>query len=170
MTSPLLPYINAYLLIPGNQGAPVVTSGRVTKTASNTYLLGAYITRQQASGTTTGADYVPTQTNTTDMLPGTSGVVYLYAGYAIRFATVSSGYNLEINNTSSLNWTALNGTNTPTWLTTGLAVMHKQGNEPIKYSKIERISGRHGNAAIDMIINNEIGGIPIIIRSGDTID
>ena len=169
MTSPLLKYINAYLLAQV-QDAPELSNGRIITNIANTYLIRAYMTRQQSTGTTTGADYIPGQTGISNNLPGTSGMVYLYAGYAISYVNTSSNYDLEVNNISALDWIELSSKTKPSWLTIGLKVTHRQGNEPLKYSTVERISGRYGNTGIDEIINQEIGGIPIILRSGELID
>jgi hypothetical protein len=161
MTSPLLPYANSYLLIT-SQGTPQVVDGRVTTEDATRYIVQCYLVRQQAAGTTTGADYIPTQTTPGEILPGSSGLVYLYRGYALRYA-ITTISNLE-NIPSTLAWNAI--TNQP-WLTGGATCYHRQGNEQIKYCTIETATGKYGNTGIDSIINQKIAGIPITVRSGD---
>lgn len=162
MTSPLLPYYNALLAVT-SEGTPSIEDGRVITASGTTYVVQCYLTRQQSTGTSSGADYLPTQATPGDVLPGVSGVVYLYAGYALRYGEGS----LEALPTS---WTELPGTEIPSWLTTGIMCQHKQGNEQVKHCMIERTSGKYGNIGIDQIINQEIGGIPLLVRSGDVLN
>jgi hypothetical protein len=169
MTSPLLPYKNAYLLV-ASQSAPTIENGRVVTTLGTNYLVECYLVRQQATGTTTGADYIPTQTSPGEILPGASGLIYLYSGYALRYATASSTYEAGDDIPNGLVWTSLADSNTPDWLTVGAECSHMQGNESVKYCKIERLSGRYGNTGIDLTINKEVGGIPITVRSGELVD
>jgi hypothetical protein len=168
MVSPLLTYVNAYILIT-SEGSPEVINGRITKVEDQRYVIGCYLKRQQSTGTSTGADYLPSQVVPGQALPGTSGVVYLYNGYALRHAPVGSGYILGSSSNEGLAWTDIEDTR-PEWLYQGIRCEHLQGNEPLKYCTIERISGVYGNEGIDRLINKEIGGIPIVIRSGDLID
>lgn len=159
MTSPLLSYSNASLLITA-QGEPSIENGRVVTTAGTSYVVQCYLTRQQSTGTSSGADYLPTQTSPGEILPGSSGVVYLYAGYALRYGQG------DLDNEPTV-WTTLPGEEVPSWLTAGTNCKHKQGDEQPKHCLIERTSGKYGNIGIDQIINKEIGGIPLLIRSGE---
>ena len=162
MTSPLLPYRNAWLEVT-SEGAPSIEDGRVITEQGTTYVVECYLTRQQSTGTSSGADYLPTQASPGEILPGSSGVVYLYAGYALRYGEG----DLENEPTT---WTVLPGEEAPSWLTAGITCKHKQGNEQSKYCLIERTSGKYGNTGIDRIINKEIGGIPLLIRSGELLN
>lgn len=163
MTSPLLMYANALLLIT-SEAAPEMVNGRVVSEVANRYVVQCYLKRQQSSGTNTGADYPGN-----NIMPGVSGDSYLYRGYALRWAVVSSTYELEEGN-MSLTWTELSANSKPSWLTDGATCSHKQGAEQVKYCKIERCSGSYGGSNIDELISNEIGGIPIVVTSGDVID
>lgn len=140
----------------------MMENGRIITEPGTTYVVQCYLTRQQSTGTSSGADYLPTQTTPGEVLPGASGVVYLYAGYALGYNEAEDG--LDVLPTS---WIPLPGNEPLLWLTPGATGKHKQGNEQVKYCKIERVSGKYGNVAIDQIINKEIGGIPILIRSGE---
>ena len=167
MSSPLLPYANAYLLF-SLDGAPTLVNGRYVATPEATYVVEAYLTRQDSTGVTTGADYIPTQVSPGDTLPGASGVVYLYRGYALRYASVEAGYDPSgAPQDTSLVWS--DATNV-TWLKPGLTGLHAHGGEPLKRTKIERATGKYGGVAIDQIVRINISGVPIIIRSGDVID
>lgn len=163
MTSPLLPYANAYLLVP-TLGTPSVVAGRITQPASTLYLLHCYLKRQDSTGTSTGADYLPTQLSPGDRLPGTSGEAYLYRGYALRHQAVASDFTFT-SPIPTANWLPL--TSTPTWLPPGTACQHLQGTETPKPCRIERNTGRYGGTQIDALLVAEIGGIPLTIRSGD---
>lgn len=157
MTSPLLKYANATLLIK-ETGPATITAGRITEEATSNHLIRCWLRRQQTTGTTSGADYAGNN------MPGASGITYLYNGYALQHITVSSNYDIESNDPVS-GW--LDITEPLTWLIAGNNGQHKQGSEPIKYCTIERCSGRYGNTGIDKIIRDNIKGLEIMIQSGD---
>lgn len=163
MTSPLLPYANAYLVIT-EQGSPEVVDGRVTTGAGSTHLIQCYLKRQDSTGTTTGADYLPGQSSSGSTFPGASGDVYLYRGYALRQAVAPSNYDAKTDALpSGLIWQTVSGT----LLRPGLDCIHLQGTESPKPCRIERSTGKYGGAQIDEIITEYVGGIQIIVRSGD---
>lgn len=169
MTSPLLPYANAYLVVT-SQGTPQVENGRVVTTAGVKYVVQCYLKRQDGSGTTTGADYLPTQSNPGTGFPGVSGDVYLYRGYALRYAALPTGFVDTDAIPTSLAWTTLGSTPVPVWMANGARVQHRQGAEQAKYGMIERGSGKYGGTNIDEIVSQNIGGVPIVLRSGDVIN
>jgi hypothetical protein len=169
MTSPLLPYANSYLLLQST-GAPAVLSGRIIAGPNGYFVVQCYLTRQDSTGTSTGADYLPTQTSPGSGFPGTSGDVYLYRGYALRYTPVTAQYTLADPLPASTVWTNLLSTNKPVWLAPGISGKHLQGNEDIKYTVVERPTGKYGGIAIDEIVSTNIGGIPITVRSGDQLN
>lgn len=163
MTSPLLPYANAYLVIT-QQGSPEVIDGRVVTTAGSAYIIECYLKRQDSTGTTTGADYLPTQTGASTVLPGASGEVYLYRGYALRQATAPTGYDPTADGIpAGAVWGSISGG----LLAPGVDCWHIQGVEAPKRSRIERSTGKYGGVRIDEIITEYVGGTPIVVRSGD---
>lgn len=168
MTSPLLPYANAYLLLT-QQGAPEVVDGRVVTTAGTRYLVRCYLKRQDSAGTTTGADYLPTQFAPGQILPGASGEVYLYRGYALQYAAPQNSYNPYENRAipAGLFWTSLAATSLPQWLHAGADCIHLHGNETPKTGRIEVSTGGYGGSQIDEIISQYIVGVPIAVRSGE---
>lgn len=168
MTSPLQNYANAYLVTTSKE-APAISNGRIISEDDKHYVVQCYLVRQQSTGTSTGGDYIPVQTTPGDKMPGSSGVVYLYAGYALRYGLLPNDYEQGDMIPSNTNWTIITS-ELPSWLVIGQECTHLQGREPAKYCKIERISGKYGNSAIDDIIISEVGGVPIIVRSGDLID
>ena len=163
MTSPLGAYANAYLLIT-SEGVPTVIEGRVTASSGDTYLVECYLKRQESQGVNTGASY-----GKVNMMPGASGDAYLYRGYALRYAKVTTDYDLQALNTN-VSWIELRSMTKPSWLVDGSVCKHQQGLEQTKHCTIERCSGKYGGNQIDELISNEIGGIPIIVRSGDVIN
>jgi hypothetical protein len=163
MTSPLLPYVNACLLIT-SEGIPEIVDGRIISESGSTYLVQCYMKRQDSQGVTTGASYEKANT-----MPGASGNAYLYRGYALRYAETANVYDLD-NANFNIAWTELKSTAKPSWLVDGLRCKHKQGLEQIKYCIIERCSGAYGGNKIDALIGEEIGGIPITVRSGDVLN
>ena len=168
MSSPLLFIQNAYLLVTA-QGVPLMVDGRVTTTPGVSYLIGCYLVRQQSSGITSGADYIPTLTSPGGSLPGASGLVYYYKGYGLQYATAPSGYEAGDTIPTGLSYTSL-AAGSPEWLLPGMQATHLQGNEAPKYCTIERITGKYGNSGIDETIIQEVGGIPLLVRSGDLVD
>lgn len=169
MTSPLLDYANGYLLV-DKQGTPEIVDGRVTFTASNTYLVQCYLKRQDSAGTSTGADYIPAINSTSNSVPGASGQVYLYRGYALRYASVSPDYDLEALNLNGINFIEFNFPIMPAWLVAGVSGLHKQGDEKLAHCAMQSSSGKFGNAGIDKIINESISGIPVVVRSGQVLN
>lgn len=167
MNSPLLFIANSYLVVV-SRGTPALDMGRVVQAAGTTYLVRSYLRRQESSGTTTGADYVPNRRDPGRMLPGASGESYLYRGYALGWCAAPVGYTTgsEPADDSSL-WQPLLPETKPSWLIEGIAVTHLQGTEEPKASTIERCTGRYGGLGIDETVGVEIDGIPLVIRSGD---
>lgn len=166
MTSPLLPYANSYLAITANS-APTMENGRIMQTPGNQYLVRCYLTRQDSSGTTTGADYLPTQNSPGNTLPGVSGQVYLYRGYALRWIAATDYEPGDEPSDGDNRWQQLSPATKPPWLIEGSKALHIQGLETPKNATVERCSGRYGGNAIDAIISREIKGIPVVVRSGD---
>jgi hypothetical protein len=169
MTSPLLPYANSYLLLE-SAGVPTVSDGRITTTTEGKFLVHCYLTRQDSTGTTTGADYIPTQASPGNTLPGSSGDVYLYRGYALRYAEVDDEYELGDALPATNSWVSLLSTTKPDWLDAGVSGKHLQGSEQPKYTVIERATGKYGGTNIDVTVSVNIGGIPITVRSGDLLN
>jgi hypothetical protein len=169
MTSPLLDYANGYLLV-RQQGTPSIVNGRVQQTAGTTYLVQCYLKRQDSTGTSTGADYVPVQSRGGAAIDGASGQIYLYRGYALRYAVVSSTYDLEALSLTGVTFSAFTFTSVPEWLVAGVSGSHKQGREKVAYFSVETCGGKFGNSGIDELINNNIEGIPIVIRSGQVLN
>lgn len=169
MTSPLLPYANSYLLLQST-GVPAVLSGRIISTPNAYFVVQCYLSRQDSTGTSTGADYLPSQSTPGSNFPGTSGDVYLYRGYALRYAQVTSEYELGDALPTGTTWTQLLSTTKPVWLASGISGKHLQGNEDIKYAVVERPTGKYGGTNIDLTVSVNIGGVPITVRSGDVLN
>lgn len=165
MTSPLLPYANAFLTVDAT-GAPTVENGRIVATQSARYLIRCYLTRQDSTGVTTGADYLPTQASPGGTLPGSSGVVYLYRGYGLQYTQVDENYELGVDPVPGTGWAYLVASARPEWLVAGAQVQHIQGSEPPKWAVLEQVTGKFGGSNIDATISMNIGGIPLIVRSG----
>jgi hypothetical protein len=146
-----------------------MTNGRVVAAPGDSYLIRCFLTRQESSGTSSGADYLPSQGNPGDNFPGASGLVYFYKGYGLEWVKAPVSYVAGGVIPSDLGWTSLTA-GIPVWLSSGVDGVHVQGLEQPKFCSIERITGRYGNAAIDEIIIKEVGGIPLLVRSGDIIE
>lgn len=95
--------------------------------------------------------------------------MYLYKGYGLQWVEAPANYVTGAEVPTGLDWTSL-AEGVPSWLTPGAVCSHMQGAEKPKYCIVERTTGKYGNEAIDAIIVKEIGGIPLLIRSGDVID
>lgn len=168
MASPLAPYAFSYLLI-AQVGAPTIVGGRITIAETSKYLVKCYFSRQDSSGTTTGADYVPTKTSPGEMLPGASGQVYLYRGYGLQYVQVVDGYELGEDVIPVTGWATLASSDVPNWLHDGVECECLHGNEAAKYAKIEKMSGKYGGLGIDQIISASIQGIPLTITCGELV-
>lgn len=168
MTSPLSEYINSYLVIQ-SAGVPEIVEGRVITDAGVKYLVRCYLKRQDSKGTSTGADYLPGQSSSGSFFPGASGDVYLYRGYALDYAVVSSDYDPYSGSVpgSGLVWVSLASGGVPEWLMPGGDCVHVQGAETPKTGRVERSTGQYGGAQIDVVISRYIRGIPLVVRSGD---
>jgi hypothetical protein len=170
MSSPLLPYVNALLLVQST-GEVTVVNGRVVSEAGPRYVLQAYMVRQDSTGVTTGAEYAPTRQSPGDVLPGASGEVYLYRGYGLRWSVAPQGYELGGVLGAGQVWVELNAATLPEWLSAGTRALHLHGtSESPKECRIERVTGKYGGSGIDQVISNEIKGVPMVLRSGDVID
>lgn len=169
MTSPLLPYANTYLLATSS-GTPQVQNGRITSGIGTQYIIQCYLKRQESSGTTTGADSLPSGSNSTGPFQGVGGDVFLYRGYALRYAPLLTILGDDDPIPEPLDWVSLASDMVPLWLVNGLSVVHRHGNEPAKKGSIKQITGKYGGVGIDDIVSQNIGGIPIVVRSGEVIN
>lgn len=162
MASPLLPYENGRLLVPG-VGTITQVNGRWEESAGNSYLVKLFINRSQYSGVSSGSKMIPLASQLDgEMLPGGSGDQFYYRGYALQWVEVPNSWDLEVSDESGLAWNLVTGQTT--WLATGTEGQFRFGNDPIMdAAKIQRSSGRYGGQGIDEIIYKEIGGVEIQI-------
>lgn len=169
MASPLTPYINARILVPGEAVVSQV-NGRWVETAANSYLVKLFVSRAQYSGVSAGSVLVPLPSQLKgNMMPGASGDMFYYRGYAIDFATVPNDFDLTSSSEDSLSWQQVS--DQYPWLLPGTVVQFKLGDDPIMPStKIQRSSGRYGGQGIDKILYKEIGGVEIQLSGGQIQD
>lgn len=167
MASPLIPYINGYLYVK-KHGTPTVIDGRITQTASNYYVFRAYLKRQDAPTTETGSKKVPKANNDGTILPGAAGEMFLYRGYLLGVATVTSTFNFDTASITTLKGLSYSiVADRPSWMMPGMDGYFKFGDEFSKFFRFERLSGAFGGTGIDDIIYYEIGGVPIVISGGE---
>ena len=166
MPSPLAPYINGRLLVPG-QGTVTNVNGRWVRAPGNDYLVKLFIKRAQYSGVSSGSRPIPLQSELGgQMMPGASGDQFYYRGYALEWASVASGWDLEVSDETSLTFVQV--TTQYPWLSTGTACQFRFGDDPIMFeAKIQRSSGIFGGEGIDSIIYSEIGGVEVQITGGE---
>lgn len=169
MASPLLSYANARILVPG-EGTVSQVNGRWVETAANSYLVKLFVSRAQYSGVSSGSVLVPLPSQLGgNMMPGASGDMFYYRGYALQYATVSNEFDLELGSEDPLSWIQVT-TQSP-WLLPGSVVQFRLGDDPIMpTAKIQRSSGRYGGQGIDAILYQEIGGVEIQISGGQIQD
>lgn len=165
-TSPLLPYQNGRLLVPG-QGAVSVVNGRMVEAEGDSYLVRLFIKRAQYGGVSSGSKKLPLESQLDGkMMPGASGDQFYYRGYALDYTTVPVGYDLEAGDETGFTWTQV--TTQYSWLTTGTECLFRFGQDPIMpTARIQRSSGIFGGEGIDEIIYKEIGGVEIQITGGE---
>ena len=95
MASPLAPYINGRLLVPG-QGAVTNVDGRWVEAAGDSYLVKVFIKRAQYSGVSSGSKPIPLASQLDgEMMPGASGDQFYYRGYALEWTNVPSTWDLD---------------------------------------------------------------------------
>lgn len=169
MTSPLLPYANSWLLINiGN--TPSVVNGRVVQSVISYRIVQCYLKRQQSTGTSTGGDYVLSQTQANLETGSAGGVVYLYRGYALGYIALNTKPDFNTFNVSGSSYTPFNLTNSVPWMTSGVTGLHRQGIEKPAHFSFESVGGKFGDLGVDQIVNEAIEGIPIVIRSGQVLN
>ncbi len=164
MASPLLPYANSRILI-HSEGGVEVAGGRIEATAGPIYLIRAFLAREQSTGTETGGVKVPSKRERGVILPGGSGESFLYRGYALQYAVVSSTFVLGESSESGLLFNDIQ--QQLKWMLPGTGGLMKFGNDPVMTANIERSSGNYGGQGIDQIIYEEIGGVQIQLTGGD---
>jgi hypothetical protein len=142
-----------------------MSNGRAVAAVGTRYLVKAFLKRAQSTGTETGGVKVPLTGQRGQLLPGASGERYLYRGYALQYATVSSTFVLGSSSEDALTWTNIDSQ--PSWLKPASNSTCLIGNDPIFNGKIERSSGLFGGLGIDEIIYDEMGGIPLIVSGGE---
>ena len=169
MVSPLRPYENGRILVPGEATVSQV-NGRWVETASNSYLVKLFVSRAQYSGVSSGSVLVPLPSQLKgNMMPGASGDMFYYRGYALEYAVVPNEFSLESSPETGLTW--VQATTQAPWLLPGILAQFKLGNDPIMpAAKIQRSSGRYGGKGIDEILYKEIGGVEIQISGGQIQD
>ena len=166
MASPLAPYINSRVLVPG-QGAVSVVNGRLISTPGDSYLVKCFIKRAQYSGVSSGSKMVPIESQLDgEMMPGASGDQFYYRGYALEWTTVPNTWDLETSDETGLVFQQV--LTQYTWLATGTETHFRFGQDPIMYAaKIQRSSGVFGGQGIDEIIYKEIAGVEIQLTSAE---
>ena len=164
--SPLMPYQNGRLLVPGD-GEVTIVNGRLTEAASDSYLVRLFINRSQYSGVSSGSKPLPLASQLDgNMMPGASGDQFFYRGYALDYTIVPVNFSLETGDETGFVWTQVTGQTE--WLSTGTECVFRFGDDPIMpTAKIQRSSGRYGGQGIDTIIYKEIGGVEIQITGGE---
>ena len=169
MTSPLLPYANSWLLI-NVTGNPSVIDGRVTQSVLSYRIVQCYLKRQQSTGTSTGGDYILSQTQTNLETGSAGGVVYLYRGYALGYVILNTKPNFNTFNVNGATYTPFNLTNNVSWMISGGTGLHRQGMEKPAHFSFESVGGKFGDLGVDQIVNQSIEGIPIVVRSGQVLN
>lgn len=169
MASPFLDYANGWLLI-GVGNTPSIVNGRVVQGVGSYRVVECYLKRQQSTGTSTGADYILSQTQSNLKTGSAGGMVFLYRGYALRYATLNTEPNFETLNVSALTYTQFDLVNGASWMITGVTGDHRQGTDKPAYFAFESVGGKFGDAGVDQIVNDSIEGIPIVIRSGQVLN
>ena len=165
-TSPLMPYVNARILVP-SQGAVSLVNGRWVEAAGDSFLVRCFLKRAQYSGVSSGSKLVPIPSQLDgEMMPGASGDQFYYRGYALDYSPVDVSWDLSVSDEAGLSWTQVI-TQLP-WLATGTECKFRFGQDPIMpAAKIQRSSGVFGGQGIDQIIYSEIGGVELQITGGE---
>ena len=166
MASPLAAYINSRVLVPG-QGAVSIVNGRLVNAPGDSYLIKAYMKRQQYKGVSSGSKMVPIHSQLDgEMMPGASGDQFYYRGYSLEWTTVPNTWDLETSDETGLVFQQV--TTQYSWMATGTETELRFGQDPIMHAaKIQRSSGLFGGLGIDEIIYKELGGVELQLTGGE---
>ena len=166
MTSPLAPYINARILVPG-LGSVTQVDGRWVEGATDSYLVKCFLKRAQYSGVSSGSKPIPLESQLDgEMLPGASGDQFYYRGYALEFTSVPAGFDLESSAETGLVFAEVKAQYP--WLATGQEVQLRFGDDPLMpHARLQRTSGIFGGQGIDEIIYKEIGGVQLQVTGAE---
>lgn len=168
MTSPLLPYANAYVKVTA-QGAVTNVNGRFVSAAGSSYLVQCFLKRAQYSSVSSGSTKQPLSSQLGGtMMPGASGDQFYYRGYALRYGTVTANFDPQVDDLSSVTWSDV--TASYSWLKPGSDVLMYLGQTPVMKANIERFSGVFGGSGIDQILYGELGGIEIQLVGAEVLD
>ena len=166
MASPLKPYINARLLVPGLTAVTLV-AGRYVSTPGDSYLVKCFMKRAQYGGVSSGSKNIPLESQLDgNMLPGAGADQYYYRGFAIEWVQVPSSWDLETSDESVLTFAEV--TTQYPWMATGTECGFRLGTEqPMINAKIQRSNGVYGGAGIDEILYKEIGGVELQVTGAE---
>lgn len=164
MSSPLLPYANARILVE-SEAAVSAVSGRIITTPGTTYVVLCFMKRIQYSGVSSGGKRIPLESQLGGaMMPGASGDSFYYRGYALQYATVTD-QDWQNDPVGDFTWTQM--TDQPDWMSPGSQISLKFGDDPLMVASIERSSGIFGGQGIDEIIYDEIGGVQLQLTGAE---
>jgi hypothetical protein len=164
MSSPLLPYANARILV-ASEGAVSTSNGRIVTASGTDYVVLCFMKRAQYSGVSSGSKRLPLESQLGgQMMPGASGDSFYYRGYALQYAPVTT-QDWEADPLGDFTWTQMS--TQPEWMSPGKQVPFKFGDDPLLLSSIERSSGIFGGQGIDDIIYAEIGGVELQLTGGE---
>ena len=167
MSSPLLPYANAALLVQSKGEVTVGPDGRLQQADGKAYYVKAFMKRAQYEGVSSGSKQLPLESQLDgEMMPGVSGDQFYYRGYGLLYAEAPAGVDLADIDEAGL--VLLQVTGQPTWLEPGTVCQFAFGNDPItNNSRVQRSSGVFGGQGIDEIVYKEIGGVQLQVTSGE---
>lgn len=167
MSSPLLPYFNAYLAIGTGDDVERV-NGRLVTVSSQLIIFKAFLKREYEAGSGGGATARTTQTM--NPLPGVDGQGTRYKGYFLAYGYLTGTGQWE--GALPTNWTAITSTfSSESPLGVALSVGRegrvKIGNMPIQHYTLESVCGDYGGGGeIDKLIYEQVGGIPTSMMIG----
>lgn len=160
---PLLELANSSIYISGSSNAPEVIDGRYVNTGNGYgYLISCYCTRTQAPSS---SSMLGVYRENGPKLMGVDVMKFLYRGYCLRYASVSSNFEHGISNETNLvyndviGWSQFNNI-----VLRNIKCSFRLGPQVINDSYIEIVGGVYGSVGIDQIIYQELRGIPITLR------
>ena len=170
MSSPLLPYANATLLVQSKGGVSIGADGRFVEGPGPAYFVKAFMKRAQYEGVSSGSKKLPLESQLDgEMMPGGSGDQFYYRGYALLYAEAPAGVDLSDIDEAGL--TLLQATGQASWMEPGAVCQFAFGDDPITdYARVQRSSGVFGGQGIDEIVYKEIGGVQLQVTSGEVLN
>lgn len=172
MSSPLSEYINSSIILDvSNSLGSTITNGRYQDNDISKYLVQCYLSRVQGSRQDSGIGYYRSGSEVMSSGNGNGSIgvdKFLYRGYCLRYTILGEGFQ-HGSVEDSLVFQDIAGDNVTIFLglissnVTSSSISLRHGRKVIDDAQIMISDGVYGSMGIDLIIYQNIGGVPITV-------